>query len=98
MRDMKTKSVSPLFNSIIEKLDHQLATIPTHDNEGCDIEDSMHLDTYVSSVTNILVKDKLGANHYPINEALALKLIFDEVEERREIELAAQGIAEQQDA
>jgi hypothetical protein len=45
-------------------MDDTLSSIPTMDNEGCDTEDSMSFDSYVSAIENCNVKDKDGRYHY----------------------------------
>jgi len=92
------QSTSPFFKRIIQSVDEALSQVPTHDNEGCDIEDSMHFDTYVSSLTSVSIKEESGNRVYPIDDPLAIKLIYDEVKTRRQKEFEAQAIAEAQDA
>tara|TARA_Y100000401_G_scaffold45238_1_gene34731 strand:- start:265 stop:537 length:273 start_codon:yes stop_codon:yes gene_type:complete len=78
------KSQSPLFHSIIEKIDDTLATIPTEDQEGCDIEDSLYYESYVSALENVSAKDETGRFHYPLDKTLAMTLLQDEMKARRE--------------
>ena len=83
---------------LIKKVDEQLSLIPIHDVEGCDTEESIHFDSYVSSLSSVSIKEKSGNRIYPIDDPLAIKLIYDELKTRRDEEMAAQAIAEEQDA
>ena len=91
------KSKSPLFMELIKKVDEQLSIIPVHDVEGCDTEESIHFDSYVSSLSSVSIKEESGNRIYPIDDPLAIKLIYDELKTRRDEEMAAQAIAEKQD-
>ena len=62
--------------------DEQLAAIPSSEADGTPIEDSMHLEMYIDSITNISFKDKVGKQHYPFTRTVASILILDELEER----------------
>tara|TARA_A100001391_G_scaffold194306_2_gene170517 strand:- start:679 stop:939 length:261 start_codon:yes stop_codon:yes gene_type:complete len=81
---LKIKSKSPLFNSIIKNVDEILSGIPEQDVEGCDIEDSLSFDSYVSALENANAKDETGRYFYPIDKTLAITLIQDEMKQRRE--------------
>ena len=81
---MVIKSKSPLFNSIIKNVDEILSGIPEQDIEGCDIEDSLSFDSYVSALENANAKDETGRYFYPIDKTLAITLIQDEMKQRRE--------------
>ena len=80
---IKIKSSSPLFHSIIKNMDDTLADIPIMDHEGCDTEDSLTFDSYVSAIENSNVKDKDGRYHYLANKTLAIVLLYDEVKSKR---------------
>ncbi len=80
---IKIKSTSPLFHSIIKNMDDTLSSIPVMDHEGCDTEDSMSFDSYISAIENCNVKDKDGRYHYPANKTLAIVLLYDEVKSKR---------------
>ena len=64
-------------------MDDTLSSIPIMDNEGCDTEDSMSFDSYVSAIENCNVKDKDGRYHYPADKTLAIVLFYDEVKNKR---------------
>ena len=64
-------------------MDDRLASIPSVDTEGCDVEDSLIFDSCVSSLENSNTRDKDGRYHYPIDKTLAITLIYDELKTRR---------------
>lgn len=80
---MKLKSKSILLKDTIEKLDEQLATIPTHDIQGCPIEDSMDFSMYVDSL-DITIRDESGELHNPISNKFAEALVHDEIKTKQQ--------------
>ena len=62
--------------------DKQLAAIPSSEADGTPIEDSMNLEMYIDSITNISFKAKVGKQHYLFTKTVASILVFDELEER----------------
>tara|TARA_R100001129_G_C5266463_1_gene232784 strand:+ start:683 stop:970 length:288 start_codon:yes stop_codon:yes gene_type:complete len=78
MKNKKSKSL--IFDNIIEKVDEQLSLIPTNDFDGSPIEDSLHMDMYVDSISAIHFVDGIGRKHYPFNKTVATILIEDELE------------------
>jgi len=81
---MNLKSKSLLFKSIIEKVDEQLYLLPTFEAGGTSIEDSENFSMYVDSLTNLTATDGEKTIH-PVGETLATALIYDEIEERKEL-------------
>ena len=47
---MKLKSKSSLFNTIIARVDQQLASIPLNDAQGSPLEDSTDFDMHVDAI------------------------------------------------
>tara|TARA_R100001015_G_C4603640_1_gene158608 strand:+ start:575 stop:865 length:291 start_codon:yes stop_codon:yes gene_type:complete len=78
MKNKKSKSL--ILDNIITEVDEQLGLIPSHDFDGSPIEDSLHMDMYVDSITGIHFIDSLGRKHYPFNKTVATYLVEDELE------------------
>jgi len=81
---MKLKSKSSLLNTIIGKVDQQLARIPLNDPSGCPLEDSTDFDMYVDSIKGIKLTNGAGTIIHPFSTSLATQLVYDELAERRE--------------
>jgi len=62
------------------EVDEQLSLVPTNDFDGSPIEDSLHMDMYVDSISAIHFVDGLGRKHYPFNKTIATYLIEDEIQ------------------
>tara|TARA_R100001086_G_C11793293_1_gene246871 strand:- start:731 stop:1021 length:291 start_codon:yes stop_codon:yes gene_type:complete len=77
MKNKKSKSL--ILDSIISEVDEQLGLIPSHDFDGSPIEDSLHMDMYIDSITNIYFVDGLGRKHYPFDKTIATYLVEDEL-------------------
>lgn len=80
----KLKSKSLVLENIIEDLDEQLSSIPSHDFDGCPIEESMQFDNYIDGIANIRFIDGIGRKHYPINKTIATILVYDELKLRED--------------
>jgi len=78
MKNKKSKSL--ILDNIMTEVDEQLGLIPSHDFDGSPIEDSLHMDMYVDSISAIHFIDGLGRKHYPFNKTVATYLIEDEIE------------------
>jgi hypothetical protein len=83
---VKIKSKSKLFKTIIRDVDALLNDIPTMDHEGVTLEDSMMLDSFIDSIKNYKVKDEKGTFHYPFGTTIATVMVFDELSDKREEE------------
>ena len=81
---MKLKRKSLLFKSIIEKVDEQLYLMPAFAVGGTPIEESEDFSMYVDALTNLTATDGEKTIH-PVGETLATTLIYDELQERKEI-------------
>ena len=81
---MNLKSKSTLLKTIITQADSVLTSIPTYDHDGMPVEDSCIFDSYISSLTDIKIKNGKGETVMPIDIPLASALIYDEMQERRE--------------
>ena len=66
-KKMKLKSKSPLLNTIISTVDDLLSKIPTLDQSGGALEDSLDFDQYVDSIKNLQLKDETGTNLHPFS-------------------------------
>ena len=80
---MKIKCKSPLFHSIIEKVDEQLDKVPVNDAQGSPLEDSMDFDMYVDAIKNLRLINAKGTVVHPFSTSIATQLIYDELEEKR---------------
>ena len=78
MKNKKSKSL--ILDNIMTEVDEQLSLVPTNDFDGSPIEDSLHMDMYVDSISAIHFIDGLGRKHYPFNKTVATYLIEDEIE------------------
>ena len=81
---MKLKSKSSLFNTIIERVDQQLASIPLNDAQGTPLEDSTDFDMHVDTIKEMKLTNAAGLIIYPFSTAVATQLVYDELTERRE--------------
>jgi len=81
---MKLKSKSSLFNTIIEKVDQQLASIPLNDSQGAPLEDSTDFDMYVDAIKEMKLTNAKGDVIHPFSTHVATQLVYDELTERRE--------------
>ena len=81
---MKLKSKSPLFNTIISKVDDLLAAMPSHDHDAAALEDSMDFDQYVDSIKELKLQDETGAELNPFSTHVASRLVYDELAARRD--------------
>tara|TARA_Y100000114_G_C11715458_1_gene305689 strand:+ start:435 stop:689 length:255 start_codon:yes stop_codon:yes gene_type:complete len=81
---VKLKSKSILLKDTIEKVDEQLATIPTHDIQGCPVEDSTDFSMYVDSICEIKIMDESGKEHNPISNGFATALVHDEIKTKQQ--------------
>ena len=81
---MKLKSKSSLFNTIIEKVDQQLASIPLTDSQGTPLEDSTDFDMHVDGIKEMKLTNATGTIVHPFSTAIATQLVYDELAERRE--------------
>ena len=81
---MNLKSKSTLLKTIITQADEILTNIPSYDHDGMPVEESCDLDNYISSLSNIRVKNAKGDEMRPFDICMASSLIYDEMEERRE--------------
>tara|TARA_R110002020_G_scaffold250975_2_gene464909 strand:- start:982 stop:1257 length:276 start_codon:yes stop_codon:yes gene_type:complete len=82
---MNLKSKSTLLKTIITQADNVLTSIPTYDHDGMPIEDSCTFDTYIATLTDIKIKTEKGQTLLPIDIPFASALIYDEMQERREL-------------
>ena len=78
MKNKKSKSL--ILDNIMTEVDEQLSLVPTNDFDGGPIEDSLHMDMYVDSISAIHFVDGLGRKHYPFNKTIATYLIEDEIQ------------------
>ena len=78
MKNKKSKSL--ILDNIMTEVDEQLSLVPTNDFDGSPIEDSLHMDMYVDSISAIHFIDGLGRKHYPFNKTIATYLIEDEIQ------------------
>jgi hypothetical protein len=78
MKNKKSKSL--ILDNIMTEVDEQLSLVPTNDFDGSPIEDSLHMDMYVDSISAIHFVDGLGRKHYPFNKTVATYLIEDEIQ------------------
>ena len=81
---MKLKSKSPLLNTIIRTVPDQLSKIPTLDQSGGALEDSLDFDQYVDSIKELQLKDETGTNLHPFTTYVASRLVYDELAARRD--------------
>ena len=81
---MKLKSKSPLLNTIISKVDDLLSKIPSLDQAGGSLEDSLDFDQYVDSIKELQLKDETGTNLHPFSTYVASRLVYDELAARRD--------------
>jgi len=81
---MKLKSKSPLLNTIISKVDDLLSRIPSLDQAGGSVEDSLDFDQYVDSIKELQLKDETGTNLHPFSTYVASRLVYDELAARRD--------------
>lgn len=81
---MKLKSKSPLFNTIISKVDDLLSKLPSLDQAGGALEDSLDFDQYVDSIKELQLKDETGTNLHPFTTYVASRLVYDELAARRD--------------
>ena len=81
---MKLKSKSSLFNTIIEKVDQQLASIPLNDSQGTPLEDSTDFDMHVDAIKEMNLTNAKGDVIHPFSTHVATQLVYDELTERRE--------------
>ena len=81
---MKIKCKSPLFHSIIEKVDEQLDKVPVNDAQGSPLEDSTDFDMYVDAIKNLRLINAKGTVVHPFSTSISTQLIYDEIEEKRE--------------
>lgn len=83
-KKMKLKSKSPLLNTIISTVDDLLSKIPTLDQSGGALEDSLDFDQYVDSIKNLQLKDETGTNLHPFSTYVSTRLVYDELAARRD--------------
>ena len=57
---MNLKSKSTLLKTIITQADEIQTNIPSYDQVGMTVEESCDLDNYISSLSNITVKNAKG--------------------------------------
>ena len=81
---MKLKSKSSLFNTIIARVDQQLASIPLNDSQGSPLEDSTDFDMHVDAIKEMKLTNAKGDIIHPFSTAVATQLVYDELAERRE--------------
>ena len=81
---MKLKSKSSLFNTIIARVDQQLASIPLNDAQGSPLEDSTDFDMHVDAIKGMKLTNGKGDIIHPFSTSLATQLVYDELAERRE--------------
>ena len=81
---MKLKSKSSLLNTIIGKVDQQLARIPLNDPSGSPLEDSTDFDMYVDAIKEMKFTNGAGTVVHPFSTTIATALVYDELAERRE--------------
>jgi len=81
---MKLKSKSPLLNTIISKVDDLLSKIPSLDQAGAALEDSLDFDQHVDSIKELQLKDETGTNLHPFTTYVASRLVYDELAARRD--------------
>ena len=79
----KQKSKSLVLDNIMSQVDEQLSLIPSNDFDGSPIQDSLHLDMYIDSVSATHFVDGIGRKHYPFNKTIATILVEDELKCRR---------------
>ena len=78
MKNKKSKSL--ILDNIMTEVDEQLSLVPTNDFDGSPIEDSLHMDMYVDSISAIHFVEGVGWKHYPFNKTIATYLIEDEIQ------------------
>ena len=81
---MKLKSKSSLFNTIIARIDQQLASIPLNDAQGTPLEDSTEFDMHVDAIKEMKLTNATGTVVHPFSTSIATQLVYDELAERRE--------------
>ena len=81
---MKLKSKSSLFNTIIARIDQQLASIPLNDSQGSPLEDSTDFDMHVDAIKEMKLTNAIGTVVHPFSTTIATQLVYDELAERRE--------------
>ena len=81
---MKLKSKSSLFNTIIERVDQQLASVPLNDAQGAPLEDSTDFDMHVDAIKEMKLTNAKGDVIHPFSTHVATQLVYDELAERRE--------------
>ena len=81
---MKLKSKSSLFNTIIARVDQQLASIPLNDSQGSPLEDSTDFDMHVDAIKEMKLTNATGTVVHPFSTTIATQLVYDELAERRE--------------
>ena len=81
---MKLKSKSSLFNTIIARIDQQLASIPLNDSQGSPLEDSTDFDMHVDAIKEMKLTNAKGDVIHPFSTHIATQLVYDELAERRE--------------
>jgi len=81
---MKLKSKSSLFNTIIARVDQQLASIPLNDAQGSPLEDSTDFDMHIDAIKEMQITTGKGDIIYPFSTAVATQLVYDELAERRD--------------
>ena len=81
---MKLKSKSSLFNTIIARVDQQLASIPLNDAQGTPLEDSTDFDMHVDAIKEMKSTNAAGIVVHPFSTQVATQLVYDELAERRE--------------
>ena len=81
---MKLKSKSSLFNTIIARVDQQLASIPLNDAQGTPLEDSTDFDMHVDAIKEMKLTNATGTVVHPFSTSIATQLVYDELAERRE--------------
>ena len=81
---MKLKSKSSLFNTIIARVDQQLASISLTDAQGAPLEDSTDFDMHVDAIKEMKLTNAIGTVVHPFSTTIATQLVYDELAERRE--------------
>ena len=81
---MKLKSKSSLFNTIIARVDQQLANLPLTDSQGTPLEDSTDFDMHVDAIKGMKLTNATGTVIHPFSTSIATQLVYDELAERRE--------------
>ena len=81
---MKLKSKSSLFNTIIARVDQQLASIPLNDAQGTPLEDSTDFDMHVDAIKGMKLTNATGTVIHPFSTTVATQLVYDELADRRE--------------